>query len=441
MGKLCIYTLYNEKSGRPRSVGIRANGQTIFRHLYRPGEGKSVKEIFTLIKVIRNLILKASGNNTPVLLSDFKQYLATFKLPLTTKRYEVYDLNLPRLESTKSQEEDEKILIQVLDSMERREPQIWQKIAANAAVVYHDLEDRGILQNYTPQHPQWSMKTWSGRSKSVGFNVQGWHENDHIRPPSSNDTDVLIHFDWICADIRVASILSNDRLMQKSFERSDPYEVMTKIINSDSDESISRDECKVFLLKSINSMDFESVALTTVYKSLGRWIYDCKKSINNGKGGLKSILGRKFRLADAKNELAVLNGVMQGSVAHAMQHTIRRVWEVLPHALVTEIHDSLVVCCPKDRGAIKAMINTVVPIMLYPFEGLVSSNPVFPLKVSIGPRWKEWKHFKTYRGLDDKTEKPKVTRHTPESPAEETQTGQAKTQKKAEENPGDTSSD
>jgi hypothetical protein len=433
MGKLCIYTIYNEKSDRPRSVGIRVKGKTVFRHLYRSGEGKSVKEIFGLVKGIRQLILKANAKGSPILLSDFKQYLTVFKLPLTTKQYEVYDLNIPRLESSKSQEEDEATLIQVLDKMESREPQAWQKVSANAAVVYRDLEERGVLQNYTLQHPQWSMKTWSGRSKSAGFNVQGWYENDHIRTPGSNDTDVLIHFDWICADIRVASILANDRLMQKSFERSDPYEVMAKIINSGSDDPISRDECKIFLLKSINSMDFESVALSSVYKNLGKWIFDCKKTINNGQGGLKSMLGRKFRLADAKNELAVLNGVMQGSVAHAMQHTLRRVWEIIPHAVVTDIHDSLVICCNKDRGAVRAMINIVAPIMLHPFEGLIPENPTFPLKVSIGHRWKEWKHYKTYRGLDDETKEPKTARHPPEGSAQKDQEKQAETKEKTTE--------
>jgi hypothetical protein len=396
---ICIFTIYNKKSNLPRCVGIRANGKIIYEHLFRPGENKSVKYIKNKIKAINNLIIKASCKDV-VVLSDFSQYLNNFDIPITSKRYNIYDLNLSRIDSESNQERDEKILSSILLKMESVQLQQWQNVFANAAVVYSYLENRGILQNYTLQYPKWSMKTWSGRSKSTIFNVQGWHENDHIRPPGSNDTDILIHFDWICADIRIASLLSDDKLMQKSFEKNDPYEFMAYVINNSCDNKISREDAKLFLLKSINSMDFESIALTSVYKGLGKWIYDCKKGIAN-EGGLRSILGKKFSLANAKNELAVLNGVMQGSVAHAMQHTIRRVWEILPHAIVAEIHDSLVLCCNKDPGAIKAMINSVAPIMLHPFEGLISSNPVFPLKISIGPKWKKWKYYKTYRNWSE----------------------------------------
>lgn len=425
MGNLCLFTIHNPKSGRPRCVGIRANGQTVFKHLFRPGEGKSIKHINTLLKSVRSMIIKASRREFNILLSDFKQYLVDFDLPLDSRQYGVHDLNLPKLESTKTQEEDEATLIKILDTMENRTPKVYQRVMADAAVVYQDLERRGIMQNYSLQHPQWSLKTFSGRSKSMGFNVQGWHENDHIRPPGSNDKDVLIHFDWICADIRVASLLANDRLLQRSFEKSDPYALMMKIINNNSDTEITRDECKIFLLKSINSMDFTSVALIDVYKSLGRWIYQCKKDLNNGVGGLDTMLGRKFKLAHAKNELAVLNGVMQGSVAHAMQRTIRKIWEQLPHNIVTEIHDSLVLCCSRDSATIKSLINIVTPIMFHPFEGLLPSNPAFPLKISIGTRWKEWKHYKTIRSLDGQTETRKIASDSPEEQAEKAETGKA----------------
>ena len=143
-------------------------------------------------------------------------------------------------------------------------------------------------------------------------------------------------------------------------------------------------------------MDINSVALTKVYPELGDWIYSCKSLISSGKP-LESLLGRKFRLARSKNELAVLNGIMQGSVAHAMHCTIRRIWEKLPTKMVGEIHDCLVMSSSPDKKEIKAIIDIVYPIMLNPFEGVVDDNPSFPLNVSIGKRWKSFKNYKTYR--------------------------------------------
>lgn len=109
------------------------------------------------------------------------------------------------------------------------------------------------------------------------------------------------------------------------------------------------------------------------------------------------MLNRKFKLARAKNELAVLNGIMQGSVAHAMQRTIRRIWEKLPTKLVGEIHDCLVMSSSPDQKEIKSIIEIVTPIMMHPFEGIIEDNPRFPLNVSIGKKWKKLKPYKTYR--------------------------------------------
>jgi hypothetical protein len=272
----------------------------------------------------------------------------------------------------------------------------YQKVIANAAVVYQDMEDVGLLINHSPEFPKWSQKTFSGRSKTTGFNIQGFAEDFHVVPQGGQECDVMIHFDWISADIRVAAIMSQDPLMDRAFTHSDPYIVMMNELNSASDEQITREESKRYLLKSINSMDFTSVALTEVYPRLGRWIRRCKEATEDGKP-LETILNRKFRLARAKNQLAVLNGVMQGSVAHAMQLVLRRIWDKLPSRIITEIHDCLVVSAAPDGAEIKAVIDIIAPIMLYPFEGVLDSNPSFPLEVSIGKKWKKWKLHKIYR--------------------------------------------
>ena len=144
-------------------------------------------------------------------------------------------------------------------------------------------------------------------------------------------------------------------------------------------------------------MDTSSIALTEVYPQLGRWIKNCKQNLQNGDGSLSSILNRKFKTKYAKNNLAVLNGIMQGSVAHAMQIVIRKIWELIDDRLIAEIHDSLVVCTKKDPKSIRNTIDAIAPIMLYPFKDTLDDNPSFPLCVSIGKAWKKWTPYLIYR--------------------------------------------
>jgi hypothetical protein len=167
-------------------------------------------------------------------------------------------------------------------------------------------------------------------------------------------------------------------------------------LNDCAEDKITREESKRYLLKSINSMDLTSIALTDIYPHLGQWIKKCGKSMHDGKP-LQTILGRKFRLAHSKNQLSVLNGVMQGSVAHAMQSVLRRVWEKLPDRIVCEIHDCLIVSTPPEPSQIKAIIDIVAPIMCKPFEDLLDDNPFFPINVSVGNRLRRFKHYRTYR--------------------------------------------
>lgn len=396
MSTLYVYTLFDNRTGRPRCTGIKDGDTVKVCDLYRPGAGKTIKKIDKTKKLIKRIILKANSERRKIVTSDFKSYIAAFDLPRDHREYHVYDVHLPDIQPTKSQDKDSDVIRRVLDRMSQSTPYEYQKILANAAVVYQDLEDTGLLINHSLEFPKWSQKTFSGRSKSTGFNIQGFSEDFHVVPQGGQECDVLIHFDWICADIRVASIMSHDTRLTEAFNHSDPYTIMMNELNSGSDEKISREESKRYLLKSINSMDFTSVALTEVYPRLGRWIRRCKEATAEGKP-LETILNRKFRLARAKNELAVLNGVMQGSVAHAMQIALRRIWDKLPSRLITEIHDCLVVSAAPDSAEIRAVIDIIAPIMLHPFEGVLDSNPAFPLNVSIGKKWKKWRLHRVYR--------------------------------------------
>lgn len=431
MSNLYVYTLFDLKTGRPRCTGIKDGDTVKVCDLYRPGAGKTIKKIDKTKKLIKKIILKANSEKRKIITSDFKAHVLAFDLPRDHREYNVYDVHLPDIQPTKSQEKDYDVIHRVLEKMSGARPMEYQKIIANAAIVYQDMEDIGLLINHSPEFPNWSQKTFSGRSKTTGFNIQGFAEDYHVVPQGGQEYDVMIHFDWIGADIRVAAIMSQDPLMEEAFKKSDPYVVMMNELNSGSEEQISREESKRYLLKSVNSMDFTSTALLEIYPRLGRWIRRCKEATEEGKP-LETILNRKFRLARAKNQLAVLNGVMQGSVAHAMQLVLRRIWDRLPSRIITEIHDCLVVSAAPEGNEIKSVIDIIAPIMLYPFEGILDSNPSFPLQVSIGKKWKKWKLHQIYResGVTNVTKERQAARDSQEGSregpqAEEQDSGEA----------------
>ncbi len=402
MRDVYVYTLFERDGGRPRCTGIKLGEMVKIIDLYRPGARKAISVIDRRRETIRNIIVRSSNDGDRVITSDFKGHITAFDLPIELRQYNVFDMHLDqRLKSIRlsdSPEGDANIVRSVLAKMPTFKVKDYQRLIANAAVVYHDLQTRGLNYNFTKVYPIWSQKSWAGRANTSGFNVQGFYE-PHIISPCGYDNPVLIHFDWIGADIRAAGLLSGDEQLNTSFVSSDPYTHMMDIINRDSTHKITRDECKRLLLESINSMDFSSIALTEIFTALGDWIARCGKATSVPNGYLETILGRRFRVSEARdnNPLAVLNGAMQGTVAHGMQNVLRKVWEKIGNRIITEIHDSLIVASSPDISDIKATIDLVAKIMLYPFSGLLPSNPVFPLRVSVGKKWKKWKLNAIYR--------------------------------------------
>ena len=381
---------------RPCTIGVRVGGKSTIYDLFRPNHKITYASCRDNLNSIKEFILTANAKSKSIITTDFKQLIKTLNLPCDNRVYKVYDLHLHKqighICSTGNQSKDHNIVRRILEKMETADLNEYQLLISNASIVYHDIESRGIVINDLPVYPKWSLNTYSGRSKSTEFNIQGHHEEDKITAAGMMNNSVLLHFDWIAADIRVASLLSNDQKLKDSFNESDPYQYMMEIIG----QGITREECKVALLKSINSMDVSSVVLTQIFQRLGDWISECKHRIESI-GVLESILSRKFKMSSSKNALAMLNGVMQGSVVHAMQSVVRRVWEKLSPYMIAEIHDSLIMCVPADNSIIRSTISIVAPMMLRPFDGLLPSNPSFPLKVSVGKKWKNWKLLETHR--------------------------------------------
>lgn len=393
--RLALYSIFDEKTCRPRCTAIGFNNEIVVRELYRPGAGKTIYSINRTIKEVRRVIVKAIDSGCEIITSDFKSHIHAFDLPMYRSRCNVYDTMLPTIRA-KNPVRDAQAVSKIIERMMLYEPKECDKIVANAAVVYSDMELNGVFLNYEKVYPVWSQRTFSGRSKTTGFNIQGLTDHVMVRSAISEETDVLLHFDWVSADVRVASIMADDDKLASTFVNSDPYTAIMKEINEESDVKISREEAKVYLLKSINSLDIHSDVLSMIYPKLGDWIAECKAKMISGRP-LETVLHKKFKKSKDRNELAVFNGVMQGSVAHAMQIVVRKIWECIGCRLIADIHDSLVISCPKSPAEIRAMIDMIAPIMLYPFNGVLPDNPSFPLKVNVGTYWKRWSPLEIHR--------------------------------------------
>lgn len=397
MRRLCIAVVFNRDKNRkhPRLISVLIQNKIYHFDLYRESSLKTLKQIKIDVNKIKELIIKANDKGHEIFCQDFRDLIIALELPIDQRDYNVYDLHMPRQDSNECIKSDEQKNSEVIDILATAKSKIYQKILANSSIVYADLERSGLMYNYTHINPKWSQKTYTGRSKSLEFNIQGLSTQDIVGTVYGKETDVLIHFDWVCADIRVASIMSGDDVLSNSFIKSDPYTMLSDILNracadNKSESTFNRDECKLILLKGINSLDFNSVVFDRAFPKLGSWIYKLSE-----KDAMTSILGRVFRMTDEKTKLSVFNGVMQGSVAHAMQIVIRKLWEKMGSKIVCDVHDSIVLACPADQKEITMTIKQVCEVMLRPFDGILEDDFTFPVKVSIGKKWKSYKYLRT----------------------------------------------
>jgi hypothetical protein len=350
-----------------------------------PGTGITMYDIYRTEHKIIRLIVKVLDAGGQIITSDYKQFLSHFKIPSVPSG--VYDIFLPDLPIPNNMERAKSLLNKVLSVMSKHEPQQWQRIAADAAVVYQSMENRGVLSGTVLMDTKWSQRTYSGRGKSSGFNVQGATKDDDITNPHGSVQDIQLHFDWRAADIRMAALLSKDDKLNQMSLHGDPYIAMANEIGG-----VSRDECKIGLLSAINAM-VNNNPILDMFPDLKIWISECNSRLDEG-APLHSILHRKFKSGPKRR--SPFNATMQGSIAHAMQICIRRVWEEYGDNLLVEIHDSLVVTCRPDPTTVQSVILNVVGIMLHPFRGIMESDPALPVRVSIGKCWKKWKEHKVY---------------------------------------------
>lgn len=377
MSNVYVYTIFEKEGGRPCCTGIKIGETVRIFDLFRISAKRPLITINKRIESVTSILLKAHHSHNKIIISDFKNHLIPFSLPLVPELYDVYDLHLPTIKSSGSEEIDANNIKTILNKMSKAPLREYHKIIANAGVVYQYLQDSGLHVNYDHVYPVWARETVTGRSRCTGFSIQGYNGHVKVRTGGCSDTTHLLQFDWVSADARVAALLSKDTAALDSFNESDPYQLLADKVG------INRESAKLALIRAIYSLDF-SAEIQELFPTLCDWINNCKVSAEAGRP-LMTMLGRQFKIG---NVSTIMSGVISGTLAHAMQMVIRRIWEILPDRLVSDIHDSVIITAKKEE--IGALVDLVIPIMARPFAGVLADSPLFPLKINVGVLWQKW---------------------------------------------------
>lgn len=374
------FTLFDYSFVSPRPLqSIVVDGENISFHTFWLRGTK-----LTIKQIRKNMLTFKKLFDEPICINDFKSHVQAFGLDKHVL-YDVYDYCLPQSKIIPKDERHSKItLAKLANAVVGVKYQPWQKLYANASVVYQHLETRGTKDCVKKLPVTYSLDTFTGRSKTLGYNLQGTTSEDDIGPYWSDQSEYFIHFDWVSADLRMAAFLSNDKEMNDSFISSDPYTVLSECLG------YTRPECKQKLIKALYSLSFDD-PIFDLFRGFREWARQ-RLSFMRNNGYLDSIYGRRFVVNN--NELTVFNSQFQGSVAHAMQALLVKTFPDFGAFQFTEIHDSIVFCCSEPM--IKPLINGVLPIALDPLAGLVDVSPRMPVKISIGRNWKQWQHYKTF---------------------------------------------
>jgi hypothetical protein len=349
--------------------------------LFIPKSGIPLNIVFDNLKKVRE---EFNGQQLPIVtINDFKTLLDTLKPE--DYDFNAYDFGVmkqPNLNG-RSEIEIKKFCETCLLKASEVRPSKWMRILGKASIAYHAIQRRGLKHGYLDVYPKYALDTISGRSKTIGFNVQGTDSSYDIRHPDESKK-FFIHLDWISADLRAAQLLSGDEILAEAFRKSDPYTVMAK-------GELTRADCKGMMIRALYEMDLENPALQ-FFPKLFKWVQSEKERLE-AQSFTESVLGRRFKMVAGGDVLhnmrSVFNASLQGSVVHAMQNALWSIFKVIPDSIVCEMHDSITLAT--DRNSLKDVLKVGVEAMLHPFQGVLDYNPTFPLRIFIGKHWKRWK--------------------------------------------------
>lgn len=378
-----VLTLFDYTCYPPLPLQSIVVGEDIkFYTFYIKGTGVKIKQIWEAIEEFKAIF------ETPTCVNDFKSHIQAFNLDRHVE-YDVYDMNIPSIKFTPQCEDaGKRFLAKVMSEFRGVRFELWNRLFANASVVYQTIEDNGVRDDYKRLPVIYSLDTYTGRSKTLRYSVQGATEECDIKSVREAN-EVLVHFDWIAADMRMAAVMSGDQDMLDSYKESDPYTRMAEYLN---DPQFPRDKCKTQFLKAIYSLNIDNPVLD-FYPIFKQWMRD-RLGFMRRECHLDTIMGRKFSW-NKDNELSVFNSQFQGSVAHAMQAALTKLFVNYRNNILVDMHDSVVMSC--SESMLKGLIDAVVPIMTDPLNGCVDQSPFMPLKVSVGTKWKQWQKLREYR--------------------------------------------
>lgn len=367
-----------DRSGLPMKSLVSDDAGQREYIFYLKGTGLKLRQIH------ENMGMFSKEFETECMVVDFKTHLKAFKLPIHLN-YNIYDKVLPfDISSVKN---PEKVMEETIGKLSVGKT--WESLRAKASVVYQHLENNGLSYFNNDEYPIYRLDTVTGRSKTLGFNIQGQQECHDLFPRNS-DKILYIHLDWTAADIKMASFMAGDPKLEESFTVSDPYTYVSEYFES----KLPRDEVKTQFLQALYKLAFDD-PIFDLFPKFREHMEETKESMHKN-GYIDSILGRRFRLRD--NALSTFNSHIQGSVVHAMQATLVRIFEMFPNAVFAEIHDSIVLAIHSVKsGNFNTVLDAAPKIMLDPLSPYLKFSPRMPLKVSLGKHWKGWKLLRVYK--------------------------------------------
>lgn len=262
----------------------------------------------------------------------------------------------------------------------------WQKIRAESSEAYSNIEDRGVIYEYKKVYPKYSNDVFSGRSKTVGFNIQGTNKNFDIMH-SDPRLNIFLTFDWLSADARIAAILSEDDNLLNCFNDSDPYSYIAEALNN----KVSRESCKSEWNKAVNSLDCNN-GIFKLFPKFSKWFSNQVETMNRI-GYTESILGRRFYTDGTyKQNKRAINSIFQGSVAHAMNNSVARIESEIK-SILTEQHDSITIS--SSEHIVNKHVKLVSDIIYRPLSPYLDIT--MPFRIGIGKSWGSYKYFKECR--------------------------------------------
>lgn len=375
---MCTYlaTIFDYSKTPPRPLqSMICRGNKIYQFtLYQPKSGLPLKEISENCEKIRNMLC---GN---VLLNDFRSHIHAFG----HLNGQIYESGL--INDNVAIQSPKKALAKMMQAMVKLKPELWQKLIAQAMIVYHALENKPIVDGFKPLTIYYDTDTFTGRSRTTGFNIQGADDTHDIKIDGFGH-DILVHIDWVSVDFRMASFMSGDEMMDSLFMMADPYTEIGNLLEA----NIDRKQLKIEMLSNLYRMNFDHPVFS-LFSDFREWMRKMVESLES-RGFLESVLGRRF---SGRSDRSTFNAIIQGSVAHAMHAVLPVVFKELGDYLVAEIHDSIVLNC--SRKEVNKVVNRAVEIYTRPFQGILDRNPFFPVKISVGKKWRKWKFYKVVSG-------------------------------------------